>query len=349
MSKHPMFQILQQEASVDSIIEFIKQLLRIFVQNLRNILIFALIGGLIGLAVGFLKPPKRSAEVILAAEEEGASGFEGLMAQFGLDAGGSNPGGIFQGESLVKVFLTRSMIERTLLSKVEMHGDTVVLANYLFPKTKLGKKRVFKEVQFSHDRSQHDALTDSALFELQKLARAKMISVNKPDKRQGIIHVKATHHDPLVALRFSETLVKTVSDFYVETLTKKARFNLEVLETEADSVKKLLNNNLSESAIESDLNVNPIRQTLRINQNRKLIDLQVSVSLYGEIVKNLKLAEIQLRKQTPLIQIIDHPVQPLDVVGFLWWEWLTYGSLAGLMGALFLAYRKTVNYSGEEA
>jgi len=335
-----MFQLLQQEASVDTILAFIKQLLRLLAQNLRNILIFALVGGLIGLAVGLLKPPKRSAEVILAAEEEGASGFEGLMAQFGLDAGGSNPGGVFQGESLVKVFLTRNMIERALLSTVELAGDSVILANYLFPKTKLAKKRVFKEIQFSHDRTQHNALTDSALYELQKLARSKMLSVTKPDKRQGIIHVKATHRDPMVALRLSETLVETVSDFYVETLTKKARFNLEVLQAEADSVQRLLNSNLSESAIESDLNVNPIRQTLRINQNRKLIDLQVSVALYGEVVKNLKLAEIQLRKQTPLIQVIDRPHQPLDVVGLLWWEWLMYGAFAGGAMGIYLAYRK---------
>lgn len=348
MSKHPMFQILQKEASVASIWQFIQLVLRLFVQNLRTILVLALLGGLVGLAVGFLKPPKRSAEVILAAEEEGASGFEGLMAQFGLDMGGSNPGGIFQGESLVKVFLTRSMIERALLSPVEVHGDTVLMANYLFPQTKIGKKRVFKEVKFLDDRSQQDALTDSALYELQKYVRGKLLSVNKPDKRQGIIHVKTTHSDPMVALRFSEILVETVSDFYVETLTKKARFNLEVLQTEADSVQQLLNSNLSESAIESDLNVNPIRQTLRVNQNRKLIDLQVSVALYGEVVKNLKLAEIQLLKQTPLIQVIDRPLQPLDVVGFLWWEWLMYGSIAGAMGGVFLAYRKTSNFSEEE-
>jgi uncharacterized protein involved in exopolysaccharide biosynthesis len=271
------------------------------------------------------------------------------MAQFGLDGGGSNSSGVFQGESLVKVFLTRNMIERSLLNKVEIRGDSVVLANYLFPQTKPGKKKVFKKVQFSADRSKHDLLTDSALYELHKFVLSKMLSVNKPDKRQGIIHVKTTHNDPMVAMRFSETLVQTVSDFYVETLTKKARFNLKVLQEEADSVQRVLNINLEESAIESDLNVNPIRQTLRITQNRKLIDLQVSVSLYGEVVKNLKLAEIQLRKQTPLIQIIDSPREPLNLVGFLWWEWMMYGSIAGAMGALFLAYRKTTNYREEEA
>ncbi len=344
-----MFQMLQQEASIGTILQFVVYLLQIVKNNLRSILLFVVLGSALGLVVGFLKPPKRSAEVILAAEEESASGFEGLMAQFGLDMGGMNPGGIFQGESLVKVFLTRSMIERTLLTKVAVNGDSVVLANYIFPQTKPGKKRVFKGVQFSADRSQHDALTDSALYVLQKFVKAKMLSVNKPDKRQGIIHVKTTHRNPQVALLFSEALVEEVSDFYIESLTKKARSNLAVLQAEADSVKALLNTNLSESAIASDLNINPIRQTLRVGQNRKLIDLQVSVALYGEVVKNLKLAEIQLRKQTPLIQIIDHPAKPLDVVGFEWWEWILYGGLGGLLGGMFMAYRKTTQEEEEVA
>jgi hypothetical protein len=335
-----MFQMLQQEASIGTIWQFLLYVLQLISKHIRTILLFAVLGGLLGLVIGLVKPPKRSAEVILAAEEESASGFEGLMAQFGLDMGGMNPGGIFQGESLVKVFLTRNMIERTLLSKVAVAGDSVVLANYLFPHTKPGKKRVFKTVRFSADRSEHDALADSALYLLHKFVRSEMLSVTKPDKRQGIIHVKTVHRNPHLALLISENLVEQVSEYYIESLTKKARSNLAVLQSEADSVQRLLNSNLAESAVESDLNINPIKQTMRVGQNRKLIDLQVSVALYGEVVKNLKLAEIQLRKQTPLIQIIDRPQQPLDVVGFLWWEWLMYGSLGGALGGLLLAYRK---------
>jgi hypothetical protein len=83
--------------------------------------------------------------------------------------------------------------------------------------------------------------------------------------------------------------------------------------------------------MESDLNVNPLKQSLRVNQNRKMIDLQVSVALYGEIVKNLKLAEISLRKQTPLIQVIDSPIMPLDESGYEWWEWTVLGLLMGFI------------------
>ena len=138
----------------------------------------------------------------------------------------------------------------------------------------------------------------------------------------------------------SETLLNQVSEYYIEILTKKSRQNLSILQAESDSIKQVMNQNLSSNAMESDLNVNPLKQSLRVNQNRKMIDLQVSVALYGEIVKNLKLAEISLRKQTPLIQVIDSPTMPLDESGYEWWEWMVIGMLMGFILFGFFIYRK---------
>ena len=338
MSEHPWYQMLNKEASIGGAVQFLIYFSKQIISRYKLLLVLILVGASLGLLFSLVKPVKRSAELIIAAEEAQASGFEGLMSQFGLEMGGANPGGIFQGESLVKVFMTRGMIERALLTKVYLNGDSVILAQYLLPMTKYGKKEGLKDVVFNEDRKQHNSLTDSVLYLLQKHAKSKIISVVKPDKRQGIIHVKAVHRDGEFARLFATSLLENVSEFYVETLTKKARSNLTVLQAEADSVQMLLNENLSLSAYASDLNINPVRQSLRIDQNRKLIDLQVSVSLYGEIVKNLKLAEISLRKQTPLIQVIDRPLQPLEIVGYRWWEWCIIGGIFGLLGALVLVY-----------
>jgi uncharacterized protein involved in exopolysaccharide biosynthesis len=81
-------------------------------------------------------------------------------------------------------------------------------------------------------------------------------------------------------------------------------------------------------------------QSARVNQNRSLIDLQISISLYGEVVKNLKLAEIGLRKQTPLIQVIESPHYPLETVGMDVWEYVLGGLGLGLLVSLYLIYKK---------
>jgi len=340
MASHFWYNMLNQEASVSGLAGFLGHLLRLIKKNLVILLVCLVLGGLVGGFVSLLKPIKYRAEIVFAAEEEGSNGFEGLMAQFGLDVGGANTGGVFQGEALIKVFQTRQMLERALLKKVFLNGDSVILAQFLLPSTKHGKKSVFNAVKFNTERNKQDRLTDSVLYLMQQHVRSKLLSVNKPDKRQGIFHLSVTHNDPAFAKALSETLLNQVSEYYIEILTKKSRQNLSILQAESDSIKQVMNQNLSSNAMESDLNVNPLKQSLRVNQNRKMIDLQVSVALYGEIVKNLKLAEISLRKQTPLIQVIDSPVMPLEESGYEWWEWMVIGMLMGFILFGFFIYRK---------
>jgi len=158
-----------------------------------------------------------------------------------------------------------------------------------------------------------------------------------------MIHVTVVNSDPLLARLFTETLVQTVSEFYSHTLTEKARENLAVLKAETDSVHRVLNENLIRNAYESDLNVVPLRQTVRVAQNRAMIDLQVSVALFGELQKNLKLAEISLRKETPLIQVIDPPQFPLERTGLPWWQWAAVGAVIGFLISLYLTYLKVRN------
>ena len=340
MASHSWYNMLNQEASVSGLANFFGHLFRLIRKNLFLLTACLFLGGAMGGLFSLFKPIKYKAEIVFAAEEEGANAFEGLMAQFGLDVGGANTGGVFVGEALIKVFQTRQMLERALLKKAFLNGDSIVLAQFLLPSTKFGKKSIFKDVKFNVDRSKHDRLTDSAVFLLQHHVRTKLLSVNKPDKRQSIIHLNVTHNDPAFAKAMAETLLKQVSDYYIEIMTKKSRHNLSILQAESDSIKQVMNLNLSSNAMESDLNVNPLKQSLRVNQNRKMIDLQVSVALYGEIVKNLKLAEISLRKQTPLIQVIDSPVMPLEESGYEWWEWVIIGMLMGTVFFGFVIYKK---------
>ncbi|MCF8214829.1 MAG: hypothetical protein K9I92_06700, partial [Chitinophagaceae bacterium] len=257
MSSHSWYNFLNQEASVSGLSNFLGHLFRLIKKNLVLLLAFLLLGGAMGGLVSLFKPIKYKAEIVFAAEEEGANAFEGLMAQFGLDVGGANTGGVFVGEALIKVFQTRQMLERALLKKAFLNGDSVVLAQFLLPSTKFGKKSIFKEVKFNVDRSKQDRLADSALFLLQDHVRAKLLSVSKPDKRQSIIHLNVTHNDPAFAKAMSETLLKQVSDYYIEIMTKKSRHNLSILQAESDSIKQVMNLNLSSNAMESDLNVNP--------------------------------------------------------------------------------------------
>ena len=301
-----------------------------------SIVLAAGLGAFVGALLFVVIPRKHTAELMLAIEDEKSTGFENILAQFGIDVAGSQAGGIFQGESLIQLFKTRYLLERTLLTEVTIQGKSEILANRLFPSTRWAHKRKTSGVTFTADRETFTPLQDSVLLLLRDHVEAKILSAEKPDKKQSIIRVRAVHADKHFAKAFVETLVANTSEFYVESLTAKARGNLDVLKREADSVEALLSTHMVRSAVAGDVNVNPLRQTLRVTQNRALVDLQVTVSLYGEIVKNLKLAEISLRKQTPLIQVIDPPRFPLKKTGYELWEWMLLG---GILGGAFWGYK----------
>lgn len=346
MSMHP-FELLRREITVADFFASYAD----FFAKIKAYRWFILIGLLLGFGGGaiwgLLHPPKYKAEVMIAVEDDDSSGWQNLLQQFGIDMGGNNPGGIFKGESLVQLFKTRGQIERTLLREVEIiEGEKPeVLANAVFRNSKLSKKSVFEGITFTSDRSQFTPLQDSLLMLLHEEVRDEMLQVVKPENKLSIILLSITGRDKNLARALAVTAVNNTAEFYVETLSKKARLNLEVLRREADSVNTVLNGNLGSSAYYSDININPGRASLGVSQNRSLIDLQVSVALYGEIIKNLKLAEIGLRKETPLIQLVDMPSFPLPQVGFRWWEFAMGGLALSLV--LVLVVLAFIPYGGD--
>jgi hypothetical protein len=299
----------------------------------------SVLGALIGAGYGYMHPQKFKATLLIAVEDDDSNGWQNLLQQFGIDVGGNNPGGIFKGESLVRLFTTRNQIERTLLQNVSFaDGAEDILANRLFQQSPLAKKPSLQGVNFHHKRSDFSPLEDSTLMLLYHYMVDEVIAVDKPERKLSLIQLTAVHQDKYLAEAITNELITQCSVYYVELLTKKARLNLDVLRRESDSVRYIMNEHLVNSAASTDLNINPNRASLRIDQNRSLVELQISVSLYGEIIKNLKLAEIGLRKQTPIIQIVDVPQFPLPKVGLIWWQWsLVFGLTGTLVFMLFVS------------
>lgn len=294
----------------------------------KGILLFAVLGGLLGLLYGLANPRKYQAEMIIAVEDDDSNGWQNLLQQFGIDVGGSNPGGIFKGDALIRLFSTRNLVERTLLQEVEFgDGTRSSLANRLWPQTKMAKAEVFNGFSFPADRKAFTPLHDSAMMLLYRYTAEEVINADKPERKLSLIMLRATHTDKYFTHAYVTTAIDQTASYYVELLTSKAKANLQVLRREADSVQMLMQKNLLSSANSSDLNINPNRASLRVDQNRALVELQVSVTLYGEIIKNLKLAEIGMRKQTPIIQIVDYPQFPLNQVGMPAWQWSVIGAI----------------------
>ena len=113
---------------------------------------------------------------------------------------------------------------------------------------------------------------------------------------------------------FCENVAAEVSKFYIETKSKKARINVDVLQYQADSVRRELNSAISGVAMEADIvyNLNPSLNAKTTPSKKRQVDVQANTAILTQLVAQLELAKVGLRKETPLIQLIDRPILPLE-------------------------------------
>jgi hypothetical protein len=136
------------------------------------------------------------------------------------------------------------------------------------------------------------------------------------DKKVTILSIEVTSENELFSKIFCESIAKETSDFYIETKSKKSKINVSVLQRQTDSVRNALNGAITGVASETDnvYNLNPAFNIKGAPSKKKQIDVQANTAILSNLVVQLELAKINLRKETPLIQLIDRPILPLSKV-----------------------------------
>lgn len=318
------------------------------------IILFAgVIGGVIGLACSYLKKPVYTANLSFTLQDEkagggGLSGALNLASQFGFDVGGSG-GNEFSEDNVLQFMLSRLMVEKTLLTPVYVNGKTETLAEFYIQYNELRQKWSGKvssaNMSFlpGADRSKFTTTQDSVLGVLHKKIINESLTVDKVDKKLSFITITFNSTNELFAKLFTEVLAKSVSDFYIKTRTEKSYKNVAILQRQTDSVRRELNANLSgvASSVDANPNPNPSLQTLRVPSQRKQVDVQANTAILAELVKNLELAKMSLLQETPLIQVIDKPILPLDKEKLSKPKGIVIGAILSMfIAAVLLLFRK---------
>lgn len=288
------------------------------------ILIAGIIGGGIGLLYALTRKDVYKAELSFVLQDDksgggGLSGALGLASQLGLDVGGGGLGSAFSGDNLIELMKSRLIIEKTFLTPVTINGKSQTLADFYisFNKIREGWKSnpALQNLHFvaGADPDKFSLQQDSVMSTLHQKVIANNISVNKKDK-VDIIAIDVVSSNELFSKYFTEVLAKVVSDFYIQTKTEKQVKNVLILQHQTDSVRNILNAAISDVALSSDNNPNPnpVLQILRVPSQRRQVDVQFNSGILSELVKNLEVAKMSKLQETPLIQVIDKPVLPLE-------------------------------------
>jgi uncharacterized protein involved in exopolysaccharide biosynthesis len=289
------------------------------------IIIIVLIGGVGGAMYNYYKDAKYTAKLTFALDEEGVNSYANIAEQFGISLE-SNAGGAFKGENLLELFKSRYIIEKTLLAEGELKSKNDLLINFLLD---IEYPKKFSNAGFAVGKPT-SLYQDSIINVVHESIVKDMLDVSRIDKRLIYVNVSVSSKNPAFSKLLVEKLLDNVIQYYVETKTKKAKKNVDVMHRELDSVKGLMTGAIYQSARGTDLNVNPLKQIVRAPIQKSTAEAQVYVIAYGEIMKNLELAKLNLLKETPLVQVIDRPVLPLKkekkgrLSGLITWGFITF-------------------------
>jgi hypothetical protein len=310
--------IQNDEISLKELIQKAGDWFAFFKSKWKIIFLASIIGGLLGLGYSFTKKTIYTAKLSFALEEKGTGGgnLSSLAAQFGLGGIGGGDGGVFSGGNMIELLKSRFLIEKTLLSTVTINGKSDLLLNRYIRFNKLdqkwAKKKNLAGLKFTNaDRTKFTLQQDSVLGVISNGLKKNNIAVAQQDKKLSIVNVVFVSTDELFAKVFSEKLIENVTDFYIETKTKKSRGNVMLLQNRADSVQRELNAALYGRAQFGDQNMGLIRQQAAVPKLKQEMRVQMLGTLYGELVKNLEFAKLTLMREEPLVQIIDQPILPL--------------------------------------
>ena len=242
------------------------------------------------------------------------------------------------------------MVEKVLLEPIIINSKTISLAEYYIQINELRKgwKKNFeiKDIQFlpNAQRSNFTLQQDSILKEIYKsVIDPRKLSILQKDKKVTILSIEVTSENELFSKIFCENLAKETSDFYIETKSKKAKINVDVLQRQVDSVNSALNGAIIGVASEVDnvYNMNPAFNIKGAPSKKRQIDVQANTAILTNLVVQLELAKITLRKETPLIQLIDKPILPLEIEKMSKLKSLIIGGfLAGFLTVLYFLISK---------
>ena len=338
------------EISLKELIQKIQEWIAYLKTQWKLIIGIAVIGGILGFAYASFQKPSYLATTTFVLEEDkgggGLGGAMGLASSFGFDLGGGG-GGLFTSSNIIELMKSRLVVEKTLLNPVQVGGKEMSLVEYYLQINKIkevwAKNPALANINFpAHaNRTKFSLQQDSILQTISFSLINSNLTIAQKDKKVSIISLTVKTESELFSKLFCEQLLKETSDFYIETKSKKSRLNVDILQRQADSIRAELNGAITGVATASDnvYNLNPAYNVKKTPGTRRQVDVQANTAILTQLVAQLELSKVSLRKETPLVQLIDRPILPLEKEKLGRLKSLVLGGfLAGFLTVMYLVF-----------
>lgn len=342
----------EDDTTVGEVLTKVKLWAKYLLSKWMLLLITSVICAGLGLGIAFFIRPTYTATLtfVLSSESKGGS-LSGLASMVGIDLNGVSGNDVFSGDNILTLFKSQRMIKTVLFEKPPGVNDilaNIIAKDWEWDKKWTKKNRTRNQFPFPSDTSKLTLIQDSLLREIHLKIVDKVLSVTRVDKKLTVYELTAISKNEEFSCYLTKYLMDKTARFYIETKTRLSRLNLQMLEKEADSLRYLLGGTIVSTAGEVDrtFNLNPALQKQRASIQQSQIRATVLGAAYGEVVKNLELAKIQLQKETPLYQIIDEPELPLKAKRLSKVLFLAVGGFLGLLlASAYLIFSASIKKS----
>lgn len=300
----------------------------------------------LGIVFAISADKKYTAELTFVVEGQQGSGgnlgaMSGVASQFGFDIGSSSRA-TFSQNNILELLKSRGVVEAALMQnrKVNKTND-LLIEHYLY----LNKiKDSWKKNKDIIPVSFHEILTqdnDSVSGDVWRSIIEDKLVVELQSDDANIINLSYTSVNDEFAKIFVEALIEQMSEMYITYQTAQASNTLSFLNNRADSVFIELEIAEEEFAKVKDINQRIVKASGRLKELQLMRRVEVLNAMYLEIVKNLELSKLTLLNQTPIIQIIDKPILPLQVEAKSITALGLLGAfLGGFLSLFFFIFRK---------
>ena len=300
----------------------------------------------LGTVYALYSDKKYTAKLTFVVEDQQRGGealgsMTGIASQFGFDIGGSS-NTTFSQNNILEFLKSRGVVEAALMQTRKVNKKEDLLIEHYLHINKI--KDLWESDIDLTPVSFHGILTqnnDSVSGDIWMSIIEDELVVKLQSDEANIINLSYTSVNDEFAKIFVEALIEQMSEMYISHQTAQTNNTLDFLSSRYDSVFMELEIAEEEFAKVKDINQRIVKASGRLKELQLMRNVEVLNTMYLEIVKNLEISKLTLLNQTPIIQIIDKPILPLELVENSKTVLGLLGAfLGGFLSFIFFIFRK---------
>ena len=123
------------------------------------------------------------------------------------------------------------------------------------------------------------------------------------EPQTGFINIGMSLPDAHASTEVVIIAKKLLQEYVVDYRTERSLNNLEFIETQYEDAKTVLHARQDSLAAFQDRNVNPVRQSLVVTEQRLQMEYELAFVLYNTLARRLQEARIQVQEETPVFRV----------------------------------------------